>query len=287
MWFIFALGGALLSSFRKVNEKHLSHAVHHLHLAWMTRLASLPILAALAWFTGQLFVNHSLSLSFWISFLIFVCVTTPIDTLLYLQSLKHGELSKTAPLLSLWPVLTLITGAIFLNQIPSVVAVFAVLSIVIGIYVLNTKQGDMNAFRNLWGNRGTRFALIGIVSLAINSTLSAIGVAESAPMFFALWMTAGSVAVQFIYAQIVAPGRYRHANKRMIAQNGTIQASAGALYFYAVALGPIGYVTAIRSLSSVFGAFLGARAFNEGFGRRKIVALMLIGVGAVVLGLVK
>lgn len=286
MWFIFALGGAILSSFRKVNEKHLSHAVHHLHLAWMTRLASLPILAALAVFTGQLFVDHSLSVSFWISFVVFVCITTPLDTLLYLQSLKHGELSKTAPLLSLWPVLTLVTGAIFLNQIPSLAAVLAVLLIVAGIYVLNTKRGNANVFRNLWSDRGTKFALIGIITLAFNSTLSAIGIAESAPMFFAFWMTVGSVFVQFIYAQVVAPGKYRHAHKGMIAQNGTIQASAGALYFYAVASGPIGYVTAIRSLSSVFSAFLGAKVFNEGMGVRKIVALSLIAIGAVTLGLV-
>jgi uncharacterized membrane protein len=286
MWFIFALGGAIVSSFRKVNEKHLSHAVHHLHLAWMTRLASLPILALLALFTGQLFVSHSLSMSFWISFIVFVCITTPLDTLVYLQSLKHGELSRTAPLISLWPALTLVTGAIFLNQIPSISAVFAVLAIIIGIYVLNTKSGDGNVFHNLWSDRGTRFALIGIVTLAGNSTLSAIGITESAPMFFAFWMTVGSVFVQFVYAQVVAPGKYRHAHKGMIAQNGTIQASAGALYFYALAIGPIGYVTAIRSLSFVFSAFLGARAFKEGMGRRKVLALSLIAVGAIILGLV-
>lgn len=286
MWFIYALLGAIFSSFRKVNEKHLSHTVHHLHLAWMTRLASLPILALLAIFTGQLLVDYPLSMSFWISFIVFVYMTTPLDTLLYLQSLKHGELSKTAPLLSLWPVLTLITGAIFLNQIPSVSAVLAVLAIVAGIYVLNTKQGNANVFRNLWNDRGTRFALIGIVTLAVNSTLSAIGIAESAPIFFAFWMTVGSMFVQFVYAQVIAPGKYRYANKAMIAQNGTIQASAGALYFYAVAMGPIGYVTAIRSLSSVFSAFLGARTFNEGMDKRKVIALSLIAVGAVALGLV-
>jgi|GEM_PF-2348152 len=286
MWFIYALLGALISSFRKVNEKHLSHMVDHLHLAWMTRLASLPVMAFLAIVSGQLFLDQPLSLKFWISFVVVVCVTTPLDTIVYLQSLKHGQLSKISPLLSLWPVLTLITGAIFLKQIPSIIAVFSVLLIVLGIYILNTKRDSGNVFRNLWGDRGTRFALIGIITLVFNSTLGAIGVAESAPLFFAFWMTICSVVVQFIYAQIVAPDKYRHASKSMILQNGVIQGSASALYFYAVATGPIGYVTAVRSLSSTFSAVFGAKAFNEGMGTRKFVALILITIGAIVLGIV-
>lgn len=286
MWFIYALSGALFSSLRKVNEKHLSHAVHHLHLAWMTRLASLPVMGLLTIVTGQVFLDQPLSVAFWISLIVVVCVTTPLDTIIYLQSLKHGQLSKTAPLLSLWPVLMLVSGAIFLKQIPSIPAVLAVLIIVAGVYVLNTKRGDGNVFRNLWGNRGTRFALIGILTLSCNATLGAIGVAESAPLFFAFWMTVGSVFVQFIYAQVIAPDKYRHASKSMIFQNGAIQGSAAALYFYAVATGPIGYVTAIRSLSSTFSAIFGARAFNEGMEGRKIMALSLIAIGVVVLGLV-
>lgn len=286
MWFLYAFSSALLSSFRKVNEKHLSHAVHHLHLAWMTRLASLPIVAILAIITGQFFIDRPLSVTFWIILIVVVCVTTPLDTIIYLQSLKHGQLSKTAPLLSLWPVLTLVTGAVFLKQIPSVVAVLAVLLIVVGVYVLNTKRGEGNVFRNLWGDRGTRFALVGIVTLACNATLGAIGVAQSAPFFFAFWMTIGSVLVQFMYAQIIAPDKYRHARKSMIFQNGVIQGSASALYFYAVATGPIGYVAAIRSLSSTFSAIFGARVFNEKMDRRKVIALCLIAIGAVVLGLV-
>ena len=235
--------------------------------------------------TGQLLVDRPLSMSFWVSLTVVICVTTPLDTIVYLQSLQHGQLSKISPLLSLWPALTLVTGAVFLKQIPSIAAVLAVLIIVVGVYVLNTKRGEGNVFRNLWNDRGTRFALIGIVTLACNSTLGAIGVAQSAPLFFALWMTIGSVVVQFVYAQIIAPGKYRGANKGMIAQNGAIQGSAAAFYFYAVATGPIAYVTAIRSLSSTFSAIFGARAFNEDLGRRKIIALALIAVGAVALGL--
>jgi uncharacterized membrane protein len=57
------------------------------------------------------------------------------------------------------------------------------------------------------------------------------------------------------------------------------------LYFSAVATGPIAYVTAIRSLSATLSAVFGAKIFNEGMGRRKVVALCLIALGAAILGL--
>lgn len=285
MWFIFALSSAILASFRKVNDKHLSHNVHHLHLAWMTKAAALPILGLLALMTHQLTPTAPLSMAFWVSVLVCTFITTPLDTAVYLYSLKHSQLSKTAPLLSLWPVVMLISGAVFLGQIPSLVAVLAVLTIVAGVYVLNTSRGNINVFRNIWHDRGTRFAILGIGTVSLNTTVGAIAVAHSSPLFYGFWASLGAAFVQFAYEQLVAPGKFRHAHKKLIAQNGSIQAVASTLYFYAVATGPIGYVTAIRSLSATMSAVLGARAFNEGMGRRKILALCLIAVGAVILGM--
>jgi len=98
MWFIYALSSAVLLSFRKVGEKKLSHVVHHLHLAWMVNLASLPVLALLAFVFGEFFPKSALSTDFWTSLIISICVTAPINAMVYLQSLKYGELSRVAPL---------------------------------------------------------------------------------------------------------------------------------------------------------------------------------------------
>ncbi len=285
MWFIYALTSAILASFRKVNDKHLSHNVHHLHLAWMTQAAALPIKGVLAVTMGQLAPPHALPPVFWISMLLGTLVTTPLDTAVYLHSLKHGQLSKTAPLMALWPVVMLMTGAIFLGQIPGLTAIVAVLTIVAGVYVLNSRRGSYNLLANIWSDRGTRFGLIGVGTVSLNSTLGAIAVTYSAPLFYAFWGGVATTIVQFIYAQIVAPGKFRHPHKKLIAQNGTIQGVSAVLYVNAIAVGPIGYVTAIRSMSATFSAILGARVFNEGMGRRKVIALCLIASGAVILGM--
>lgn len=285
MWFIYALLSAVFASLRKVNDKQLSHSVHHLHLAWMMRAATLPITGLLAVVSGQFVPDHSLPLAFWVSIIVSTCITAPLDTAVYLQTLRHGQLSKTAPLHALYPAVMLLSGALFLGQVPGAVAVAAVLTIVAGVYILNTSRGNSNMLRNLWRDRGTRFGLFGIGTIALHTTISSVAILESSPLFYAFWAALASGVVQFMYAQIVAPGKYRHPHLKLIAKNGTIQGMASALYFSAVASGPIAYVTAIRSLSATLSAVLGARAFQEGMGKRKIVAFCLIAIGAAVLGL--
>ncbi len=285
MWFIYALLSAIFASFRKVNDKQLSHNVHHLHLAWMMRTAALPITGMLAIATGQFLPDHTLSLAFWASLIITTCITAPLDTAVYLQSLKHGQLSKTAPLLSLYPAVMLLSGALFLGQVPSGMAVLAVLIIVAGVFILNTSRGNNNMLRNIWGNRGTRFGLLGVATISLHTTVGSVAVLESSPLFYAFWATLASAVVQCLYAQIIAPGKWRHPHLKLIAKNGTIQGLAGALYFSAVSTGPIAYVTAIRSLSATLSAVFGARVFKEGMGARKIIALCFVAVGAMLLAL--
>lgn len=285
MWFIYAFLSSIFASFRKVNDKHLSHTVHHLHLAWLMRAAALPITGLLAIVTGHFLPDHPLSTAFWVSLFISTCITAPLDTAVYLQSLKHGQLSKTAPLLSLYPAVMLLTGALFLGQIPNVIAVIAVLIIIAGVYTLNTSRSNGNMLRNIWSNRGTRFSLLGVGTISLHTTIGSVAILESSPLFYAFWAALASAIVQFIYAQVIAPGKYRHPHIKLIAKNGTIQGIAGMLYFSAVAAGPIAYVTAIRSLSATLSAVFGAKVFNEGMGSRKIVALGLIAVGAAILGL--
>ena len=285
MWFIYALLSSVFASFRKVNDKHLSHTIHHLHLAWMMRAAALPITGLLTIATGHLLPNHPLSPAFWASIIVSTCITAPLDTAVYLQGLKHGQLSKTAPLLSLYPAIMLLSGMLFLGQMPSGVATFAVLTIVAGIYVLHTGRGNNNMLRNIWGNRGTRFGLLGVGTISLHTTIGSVAILESSPLFYAFWATLASAIVQFIYAQVAAPGKYRRADIQLITKNGTIQGVASVFYFNAVAVGPIAYVTAIRSLSATLSAVFGAKVFNEGLGRRKVLALCLITAGAAILGL--
>lgn len=284
MWFIYALLSAVFASFRKVNDKQLSHHVNHFHLAWMMRAAALPVTGILAVATGSLIPDSPLSTAFWLSITTSTLLTAPLDSAVYLYSLKHGQLSKTAPLLSLYPAVMLVSGAVFLGQVPSALAIVAVLTIVAGVYVLNTARGNSNMFRNIWSDPGTRFGLIGVGTISLHTTVGSVAILESSPLFYAFWAALASAIVQFIYAQIISPGMYKHPHLGLVIKNGTIQGLAGILFFSAISVGPISYVTAVRSLSATLSAVLGAKVFNEGMDRRKVAALCLIAAGAGALG---
>jgi len=284
MWFLLALSSAALASLRKINDKHLSQTVSHLHLAWLLKAATLPILLLLAIATNNLWPHTSLSVGFWIPFILATMVATPLDTAVYLQSLKHGQLSKTAPLMSLWPVCMLITGAIFLGQIPTLLAVGAVAVIVVGVYILNTSRGNRAVLRNILRDRGTRFGLIGVVTVTLNATLSAVCVQHMPAISFAFWSNLSSMIIQATIATVIARRQPHNVPLKLILQNGTIQGLAGALYYGAVASGPIGYVVAVRSTSATMSALLGAKVFKEPLTIRMLIALALITIGALLLG---
>lgn len=250
----------------------------------MMKLAALPILLVVTLLANQFTPTGSLPSVFWISLALSAFIVTPLDTTVYLRSLKYGQLSKTAPLISLWPVLMICTGILFLGQVPTFPAVMAIMLIVVGVYVLNA-DGKTNVLKNIWNDTGTRYGALGIVTVSINTTLSAVAVTNSSPLFYGFWATVLSALVQFVYAQIAAPGKFNFSNIKMIAGNGTLQGLASILYFYAVSVGPIAYVTAIRSLSATMSAVIGARVFKEGLGAQKRVALGLITIGALLLGL--
>ena len=79
----------------------------------MMKAAALPVLAILSIPSGAIIMTDGLGSTYWIALVVGALITTPLDTFTYLQSMKHGQLSKTAPLHSLWPVTSILGAVIF------------------------------------------------------------------------------------------------------------------------------------------------------------------------------
>lgn len=287
MWFIFAILSAVFAALRKVNDKQLSHDIHPLHLAWLARITALPVAAGLAIVFGQLFIDRHLSNLFWVCLLLSIFIADPLDKAIYIRTLKFGQLSKTAPLSALTPVLLLVIGAIFLSQVPSWTAIIAIFVIMLGLLAINVNRSSKIGLRNFWNNLGLRYGLMGVSTISIQLSIVSVVVSESSPLFYAFWGTLASAAVQFVYAQLLAPGQWRNSHMKLLMVNGSILSISGSLNLVAIGLGPVAYVTAVRSLSASLTAFLGARKYNEGMNWSKFVAIFLIAIGTVVLALQK
>src|SRR5438477_11265923 len=101
MWYIFALLSALYASIRKTNEKQLSHKLNHFTIGWTLQLLSLPILLVVLLTVGKIFNPFTLGPKFWLPTIAIWIGFYPLNTFLYVNAIKNGELSKILPLQSL------------------------------------------------------------------------------------------------------------------------------------------------------------------------------------------
>ena len=94
---------------------------------------------------------------------------------LYFASLKLGEVSKTAPLLTLTPLFTLVIAMISLHELPSYIAITGIILLVIGTYLLNyTKNSHFDVlepFKLLVKNKSSRYMMIVTIIYGLGSVI--------------------------------------------------------------------------------------------------------------------
>lgn len=284
MWFLYALISAFLASFRKVNDKQLTNKVNQLHIAWCVKLASIPIITIVAICTHSLVNPFNLPIDFWIPFLISVLIMSPLDTYMYLSSIKHGELSKIAPLHSLWPAVMLIFGAIFLGLTPSLLAIVAIFGIAYGVIAISSPRFSII---DMIKDKATRHGLIGIVTVSVNSTLGGLSIQASGPIFYALISTCVGCIIQFVIAKILVGNKDKPNFEQIktFALTGNLNGLAYIFYSMAVASGPIAYVAAVRSSGSTISALFGIIFLKEQITLNKLFALFIIFSSSILLAL--
>ncbi len=97
---------------------------------------------------------------------------------------------------------------------------------------------------------------------------------EALPLLaLTLWLRRGRVVAAF------AP------HWKAGALGGTIAAGSYAIALWAMSLGPMAHIVALRETSVLFGAALGALVLKESFGKRRILAAAVVALGAVLLNL--
>lgn len=190
-------------------------------------------------------------------------------------SVVHGIARGTSPLL------LAAVGWIFLGERLSAGQTAAVLLSSAGIGVLALGAGA----------RGPAVALAAAtgVSIAAYSALGGIGVRSAETVLgFQAWLeiTTGSGVLLWILAT-----RGRGPAVEALGRSGLPGVLAGAAavggylaYLSAVAVLPIAPVAALRESSVLFSAVIGAVAFGEPFGIRRVAAAVLVTIGVVALG---
>jgi uncharacterized membrane protein len=208
-----------------------------------------------------------------------------VYNLLLIETYQDGDFNQVYPIArGTAPPTVAIAAAIFVGESLSPVQTGGVLGVSAGLFTLAAG-----------GRPGTRravgFALLTGLAIATYTVVDGVGVRRSgSTLGYTAWLFLGNgllMAVAMLAARTRSKAGFR-IPRSLLARGVTAGALSLAAYgfvLWAQTRGQLAVVAALRETSVVFGAILGAIVFDEQMPARRILASILIVLGAAALAL--
>ena len=289
MWIIYALTAAALTSFLPIiNKRILIHAQVAV-VAWVPNALSLPLLLAatlvlMGWprVDGMFLVGILAS-----------GILNLIATLASTRALQLADASVATPFLSFNPAFTLLVSVFALREIPSWRGIAGVLLISLGAYLFEgaaVNQGMLAPVRALARRPGVLLAIGASFVWGITPIFEKIAIQHTSPEN-PLMVAFGTTLLTVV---LLSPALLQTAT-RPVAQirqhttgfltAGLISGIAPLFGFTAIALGYVGYVTALFKLGAVFTVLWSAWLLHEHGLRQRLPATIVMAIGGLLIGL--
>jgi drug/metabolite transporter (DMT)-like permease len=206
-----------------------------------------------------------------------------------------GDLSQVYPVArGSAPLFVLLWALLLLGERPTPLGVAGIFIVVSGLYLVNLPAlSDWK--RPLLGFRSpaARWALVTGLLISIYTAIDKVGVRYVDPLpYLYLFLVVTWLALS---TQWLNPGRRSalraelRVDERKLVLRATAVALLGggayALVLAALRLSPVSYVSPVRELSVVIGAWIGVRFMGEPGGRLRIFAALLVALGIMVIAL--
>ncbi|MBI3740970.1 MAG: DMT family transporter [Chloroflexi bacterium] len=289
MWFFFALIAALSTSVLPIINKRLLQDTDVSIVAWGFNALSLPILAGATFFLAPM---SQVDAPFWFGIAasgILNMFATFISTL----ALKLSDASLVTPFLTFNPIFTLLIAFIALGEVPTPVGAFGVAVIGMGAYFFALEEVKTNLLAPLCAlakQRGVVLAILASFIWGLTPIFEKIAIQHSAPQnpplvafLTTLVMTILLTPALWLRARDPFAQISRHARGFGIA--ALIAGIAPLFGFTAIAIGLVGYVTAIFKLSPVFTVGLARVFLDEKNLRARLLGSSVMTFGALLIAL--
>jgi len=268
MWFWYALAGALASSISVVfNKRVLNTKVRASTLSWFLFAFSTPVAWIITLKIGIPKVNNIFFLA-----ILFSSIVFSIGKTLQLHIFKHNPLSDVYTLQAIGPITLYLLGLIFLGEQVKRLAIFGILIMAIGIYILKFKRGTKNLlhpFISLLTNRATLLYLVVILMANLTALSEKVAIhnmpSNATPVYITAW--------EGVFMSIFTFSIMINRNKNWINEiksNIKDLSIAGFIYFFVSILiifgfqaGPIALVASIKKVEVLFVLFLSYFFFKE------------------------
>jgi len=195
---------------------------------------------------------------------------------------RHGELGQVYPIVrGSVPLLVTLGGFLFAGQRPSALALLGVVLVALGIMSLALGRRRASA-------KSVALALITGLFIAAYLTADGIGVRLAGdPRAYATWIFliyGVSMPVTFIALRGRLTLDIRSAETLKALAGGVISLVAYVAVISALALGPIGPISALRETSVVFAVVIGRVFLGEKLTLGRLAACAVVAFGAACLG---
>lgn len=207
----------------------------------------------------------------------------------YTKAYDSGDLSYVYPIVRSSPALVLVFAVIFLGEKVSVMGVFGIILITLGIIFINLKIGRMKKVdpEKILSNKHVRFAFLALTTSVGYTLIDKVGVSYLNPLIYVfiqcsitVLMFAGYVFRVKARSKIFEMWR---KSKPEIFLNGLIAAVQYPLVLFAFTLANVSYVNGFRQVGVVLAVILGGHFLKEENRLMRLAASMAIAAGAVLI----
>ena len=194
---------------------------------------------------------------------------------------KRGDLSFAYPLMrGVAPLITTVLGIVFLHEHPTLHAIIGIVLISFGILTIAWFAGGGHTLAS------AAWALSNSMIIAFYTLVDGTGARASGdPGGYVTWLIFLE-GLPFLAWIVYSRGAAAHAYWRLRWRRGIIGGAASlaayAIVLWAMTRAPVAVVAALREVSVVFAAIIGAFALKESFGWKRIAgaASVVLGVAA-------
>ncbi len=289
MWALYALMAALLTSFLPIINKRILTTAEVAVVAWVPNALSLPVLlvvtlALIGWpRVGGLFLLAVLASG----------VLNLVATLVSTRALQLADASLATPFLSFNPAFTLLLSSFTLREVPSVRGIVGVMLIGVGAYLFQLREvgkGLLAPLSALAHQPGILLAIGASFVWGLTPIFEKIAIQHTSPenpLMVAFVTTLFTVVLltPALWRDASDPLEQVRRHRLLFGAAGLISGVAPLFGFSAIALGYVGYVTALFKLGAILTVVWGALLLKEHGLRERLPATAVMVIGGLLIAL--
>ncbi|MFC2061351.1 EamA family transporter [Elusimicrobiota bacterium] len=285
MWIILSIITAFFYAVEGAWIKKLTARVNSYTITWSLFTFAIPVAVIPLFITGIPEIKGAFLWSAAGSLLINTVAFT-----LFVNALKIAPLSMTYPFLAFTPVFIIVTGYVFLGELPGLYGITGIFFVTLGAYVLNIKKIRSNLlapFKAIKNEKGAVFMLVVAVLWSFAASLDKVAVLSSGSYFYVTFFNIGFFLLYMPFLFKVNPQFMKEVRVNLgpLFLLGVVGGLMSICQMSAVNIAYVSYVIAIKRAGMIFALIIGWMFFNEKMTLYKTVGTLLILSGIAIIAL--